>query len=88
MDLRPLGANKIGFNLTILHFNICGNLSIIRCDKNYCTIAVSVRVYTFHEYLTISFQHIIFILVFVQTLFSNTRTFTSEEKLKVTKSIF
>ena len=32
---RPLRlrAIKTGFNLMILHFNICGKLSIIRCDK-------------------------------------------------------
>ena len=27
--LRPLGANKTGFNLVIFHFNIRGKLSII-----------------------------------------------------------
>ena len=29
---RPHGANKTGFNLKIFHFDIRGNLSIIRCD--------------------------------------------------------
>ena len=29
----PLRAYKTGFNHTIFHFNILGNLSIIRCDK-------------------------------------------------------
>ena len=31
--LRPLGANKTGFNLIFFHLNICGKLSIIQCDK-------------------------------------------------------
>ncbi len=32
-DLRPLAADKTGFNLKIFHFDIRGKLSIIRCDK-------------------------------------------------------
>ena len=31
--LRPLAADKTGFNLKIFHFDIRGKLSIIRCDK-------------------------------------------------------
>ncbi len=31
--LRPLTADKTGFNLIIFTFNIRGKLSIIRCDK-------------------------------------------------------
>ena len=31
--LCPLGADKTGFNLKILHFDIRGKLSIIRCDR-------------------------------------------------------
>ena len=31
--LRPLGVTKTGFNIKIFIFNIRGNLSIIRCDK-------------------------------------------------------
>ena len=31
--LWPLGANKTGVNLIIVHFDIRGKLSIIRCDK-------------------------------------------------------
>ena len=31
--LRPLKADKTGFNLIIFYFNIRGKLSIIRCDK-------------------------------------------------------
>ena len=31
--LRPLRADKTGFNLIIFYFNIRGKLSIIRCDK-------------------------------------------------------
>ena len=32
--IRPLGANKTGFNLINFHFDICGKLSIIRNDRN------------------------------------------------------
>ncbi len=32
-SLRPLAADKTGFNLKIFHFDIRGKLSIIRCDK-------------------------------------------------------
>ena len=31
--LRPLAADKTGFNLKIFSFDIRGKLSIIRCDK-------------------------------------------------------
>ncbi len=31
--LRPLAADKTGFNLKFFHFDIRGKLSIIRCDK-------------------------------------------------------
>ncbi len=31
--LRPLAADKTGFNLKIFPFDIRGKLSIIRCDK-------------------------------------------------------
>ncbi len=31
--LRPLAADKTGFNLKIFHFDIRGKMSIIRCDK-------------------------------------------------------
>ena len=31
--LRPLAADKTGFNLKIFLFDIRGKLSIIRCDK-------------------------------------------------------
>ena len=31
--IAPLRANKTGFNLIILYFNILGKLSIIRYDK-------------------------------------------------------
>ena len=30
---RHHGANKTGINVIIFHFNNCGKLSIIRCDK-------------------------------------------------------
>ncbi len=33
LGLRPLGADKTGFNRLIFHSDICGKLSIMRCDK-------------------------------------------------------
>jgi len=33
LGLRPLKAYKTVFNLLFFHFDICGKLSIIRCDK-------------------------------------------------------
>ncbi len=35
IPIRPLAADKTGFNLKIFHFDIRGKLSIIRCDKKY-----------------------------------------------------
>ncbi len=39
-DLRPLGADKPGYNRIIFHFDIRGKLSIIRCDKYILKIHV------------------------------------------------
>ena len=33
MGLRPLGANKRGFNIIIFHNNIRGKLSVIQCEE-------------------------------------------------------
>ena len=38
--LRPLAADKAGFNLKTFHFDIRGKLSIIRCDKYILFVSV------------------------------------------------
>ena len=39
--LRPLAADKTGFDLKIFHFDIRGKLSIIRCDKYILLLVAS-----------------------------------------------
>ena len=68
--LRPLRADKTGFNLIIFHFNIRGKLSIIRCDKyllsasyNKENIAVLMMGVKFYIYLFYNYYILVGVLI-------------------------